>query len=155
MSHGTLLQINRSNGGMPKRAIEGPVAIGSLGVEGDVQRNTMVHGGPDQAVLMIASESIADLVANGFPVYAGALGENLTVSGLDPESWRAGQRYRVGGEVVIELTKLRKPCLNLDVYGPAIKAELLRGARGGYYARVIRTGFAVAGEAVTLESSVC
>ncbi len=75
----------------------------------------MIHGGPKQAVLMASAEVIDDLAARGFPVYYGAIGENLTVSGLDPHMWRAGQRYRVGMDAVIELTKRRTPCLNLTM----------------------------------------
>ena len=164
---GTLLQISRSDGGLPKRAVAGPVMVGREGVEGDRHRNRRVHGGPDKAVLMIAGEFVDGLAARGFPVCAGALGENFTVSGLDPHMWREGQRYRVGSDVVIELTTLREPCLNLDVYGPAIKEELWekrcrkgdvespKWALGGFYARVIREGIVVEGAAVVLESEAC
>ena len=54
-----------------------------------------IHGGPKKAVLMASAEFIDALAARGFPVACGAIGENLTVSGLDPHMWRAGQRYRV------------------------------------------------------------
>jgi MOSC domain-containing protein YiiM len=151
-----LVQISRSNGGIPKLAVEGPVMLGCEGVEGDRHRNPQVHGGPDKAVLMVAAESLEDLAERGYPVYPGALGENLTVSGLDSGLWRSGQRYRVG-DAVIELTTPREPCRNLDVYGPAIKAELLNAGcnHGGFYARVIRTGLVVAGAAVLKEFDVC
>lgn len=135
-------------------------------VEGDRCRNRMIHGGPMQAVLMASAEYIDDLAARGYPVFYGAIGENLTVSGLSPRMWRSRQRYRVGQDAVIELTKLRTPCLNLDVYGPTIKAELYdiqcrvgdttspHWALGGFYARVIRPGLIQAGDEVTLESDV-
>ena len=166
MSEGVLRQISRSDGGLPKRAVAGPVMVGREGVEGDRHRNRRVHGGPDKAVLMIAGEFVDGLAARGFPVCAGALGENFTVSGLDPHMWRAGQRYRVGQDAVIELTKLRTPCANLNAYGPATKAELYDAAckagditspcwaNGGFYARVIRPGMIQAGDAVVLESDV-
>src|SRR5579862_1967080 len=93
---GTLIQINRSNGGLPKRAVASSVLIGADGVEADRHRNMLVHGGPDKAVLMVAAEFIDALAARGFPVSYGALGENLTVAGFDPHLWRAGQRYRIG-----------------------------------------------------------
>jgi MOSC domain-containing protein YiiM len=163
---GVLTQISRSNGGIPKRAVEGPVMLNHDGVEGDWQRDRRYHGGPNRAVLMIAAELLDDLVVRGFPVYAGALGENLTVRGLDPHLWRTGQRYRVG-DAAIELTTLRQPCRSLDVYGPSIKAELYdarckRGdvdspkwAHGGFYARVIRPGIVVLGAPVVKEFDVC
>ena len=163
---GILKQINRSNGGLPKRAVSGPVMLSEVSVEGDRCRNPVLHGGPKKAVLMAAAEFIDTLVARGFPVFYGALGENLTVSGLDPHAWRSGQRYRIGQDAVIELTTLRTPCANLDVYGPEIKAELydakcrardttsLCWAHGGFYARVIHTGIIQPGDEVVLESDI-
>jgi MOSC domain-containing protein YiiM len=162
---GVLKQINRSNGGLPKHAIAGSVMLGAEGLEGDRHRDLTRHGGPEKAVLMISAEFI-DFLARGFPIYYGALGENLTVSGLDPHMWRAGQRYRIGEDAAIELTRLRVPCGNLDVYDPRIKAELYdaqcksgdiaspRWAHGGFYARVIRGGLLAAGAPVVLESDM-
>ena len=102
---GILKQINRSNGGLPKRAINGAVLLNEGGVEGDRQRNLKYHGGPAKAVLMVSAEFVDCLQGRGFPVFYGALGENLTVSGLDPHMWRAGQRYGVGDTAVIELNE--------------------------------------------------
>src|SRR5580704_9497436 len=103
---GILKQINRSPGGLPKRAVSGPVMLSEACVEGDSWRNPLIHGGPTKAVLMASAEFINGLAGQGFPVFYGALGENLTVSGLDPHMWRTGQRYRVGQNAIIELTKL-------------------------------------------------
>lgn len=163
---GVLVQVNRSNGGMPKIAVPHPAMLESDGIEGDRHRDLLHHGGPDKAVLMIAAELIDSLAARGFPLFYGALGENLTVSGLDPHLWRSGQRYRVGPGAVIQLTRLRTPCANLHVYGPPIKAELYDSrcnagdftsphwAHGGFYARVVRAGLIFAGAPVILESDV-
>jgi MOSC domain-containing protein YiiM len=164
--HGYLKQINRSNGGLPKRVVPNPVMLHHEGVEWDRHRNLKRHGGPDKAVLMIAAGLIDSLADRGFPVFYGALGENLTVSDFDPHLWRAGQRYRVGPDAVIELTVLREPCANLHVYGPPIKSELYDAqcksgdiasphwAHGGFYARVIHTGLIFTGAPVILESDV-
>jgi MOSC domain-containing protein YiiM len=163
---GILRQINRSPGGLPKRAVDGPVMLRKLGIEGDLHRDMRFHGGPDKAVLMASAEFLDDLAARGFPVFYGAIGENLTVSGIDAHLWRAGQRWCIGDDVTIELTTLRTPCSNLHVYGVAIKAELYdaqcrRGdvsaphwAHGGIYARVIRQGLLCVGAPVELEFDV-
>jgi MOSC domain-containing protein YiiM len=102
-------------------------------------------------VLLICSEVIDELAANGYPIYHGALGENLTIRGIDHRQLRSGQRFRAG-QAVIELTKIRAPCNTLDVYGPAIKAEIYdaevkagntaspKWARSGFYAAVVETG---------------
>ncbi|MDQ1470938.1 MAG: hypothetical protein QOJ99_2418 [Bryobacterales bacterium] len=170
MAAGRVIKINRSSGGLPKFPVAGPVMLDAEGVPGDRHRNLKYHGGPDKAVLMIAAEVVDRLAAAGYPVYYGALGENLTVAGLDPHSWRKGQRYRVGDEAVIELTTLRQPCQNLLVFGagegspigrelyePRCKAGDFTSpqwAQGGFYARVIHGGWLVEGASVVLESDL-
>ncbi len=161
---GRIIQINISRGGIPKR----PIAEGNLtaaGVDGDSWAHPNIHGGPIQAVLLIASEAIEALRAKGYAVYPGALGENFTTEGLDPASWRAGQQYRVG-EALIELTKPRAPCSTLNVYGPAIKDEIYdslvkardpsspRWALSGFYAKVVRPGLVFPGNTISCVSEL-
>jgi MOSC domain-containing protein YiiM len=148
---GSIVQINISPGGVPKRPItEGEVT--PEGIRGDSWAHPQIHGGPNQAVLLITSEGLGQLIAQGYPVFPGALGENLTTSGLDRRQMRIGQRYRIG-EVMLEITKMRAPCTTLDVYGPSIKhavydaevkandASSPRWGLAGFYARVLRSGF--------------
>jgi MOSC domain-containing protein YiiM len=161
---GRVLQINISRGGLPKR----PIAAGDLtseGFEGDSWAHPEIHGGPQKAVLMIASELIESLRAKGFSVYPGALGENLTTEGLEPARWRMGQQYLVG-QAVIELTTIRTPCNSLDIYGPAIQKEIYdravkagdstspRWALSGFYARVVQPGLVFPGNSISLVSAL-
>jgi MOSC domain-containing protein YiiM len=156
----TVVQVNVSRGGIPKFPIaEGVVT--PLGIEGDSHNNPRFHGGPRQALLLICSEVVDELAACGYPVYYGALGESITTRGLDHRQMRIGQRYRIN-DVVMELTKVRVPCSQLDVYGPAIKNELYdqqvksgdtsspRWAKSGFYASIIRTGTVRPGDIIAL-----
>jgi MOSC domain-containing protein YiiM len=156
----TVLQINVSRGGVPKRPIpEGDVT--ALGIAGDVQAHPECHGGPQQALLLITSEGIEDLTALGFPLYPGALGENLTTRGLDRRGLRIGQRYRIGA-IIIELTKLREPCAALNVYGPGIQKAVYdaevnacdphspRWGLSGFYASVVQPGAIRPGDPIAL-----
>jgi len=158
---GTVLQVNVSRGGIPKQ----PVPSGDLtatGIEGDAWRYPF-HGGPRQAVLLITMEGIEELVAQGFPLYAGALGENLTTRGLDRRALRFGQRLRAG-DATIELTRMRQPCATLNVYGPGLQAAMYdaRVVKGdpesalwglsGFYASVVEPGTVRPGDAVYLVS---
>jgi MOSC domain-containing protein YiiM len=160
---GAILQINTSLGGIPKRAIrEG--FLTPTGIEGDLHAHPQIHGGPRQAVLLIASEVIDELRAAGYPVYPGALGENLTTRGIDFSRLRSGQRFRVG-QAIIELTKVRGPCKTLDVYNSpgltiqeAIFDKQVKAgdatsplwAKSGFYASVERTGRIGADDIITL-----
>ncbi len=89
----TVVQISVSRGGVPKRSIPSG-EVTRLGIVGDACAHPQIHGGPQQALLLITSEGIAELIAQGFPLYPGALGENLTTLGLDRRGMRIGQRYR-------------------------------------------------------------
>ena len=150
MREAVVVQVNVSLGGIPKRPI-GAGAITPLGLVGDACAHPQIHGGPRQAVLLIASETIDELQARGYPVFYGALGENLTTRGLDRRQLRIGHQLRAG-VAILEITKVRGPCAALDVYGPAIKQEIYdlrvkagdptspRWGMSGFYARVVEPG---------------
>lgn len=161
---GSIVQVNISPGGIPKRAIaEGEVT--PLGLRGDGWAHPEIHGGSNQALLLITSEGLEELIAQGYPLFAGALGENLTIRGLDRRQMRLGQRYRAG-EVVLELTKMRSPCATLDVYGPSIKQAVYdaqvhagdalspRWGLAGFYARVLQSGFIRSKDIISLVDQV-
>jgi MOSC domain-containing protein YiiM len=161
---GSILQVNISPGGVPKRPIL-EAEVTPSGIRGDSWRNPQIHGGPKQALLLIASEGIEELIAQGYPLYPGALGENLTTQGLDRRQMRAGQRYRAG-EVLLEITNLRGPCSTLDVYGPGIQRALYdaqvkagdpsspRWGLGGFYAQVLKAGVIRPHDIITLVDQV-
>ena len=88
-----------------------------MGVEGDGHAHPQIHGGPRKAILLIAAEVVEVLQERGYPVYYGALGENLTTRGIDVRYLRVGDRIRAGG-ALLEITQPRGPCATLDVYGP-------------------------------------
>ena len=156
----SIVQINVSSGGVPKRPIpKGEVT--PLGLAGDRHNNPQIHGGPRKALLLITSEGIEELKSAGFPLYNGAMGENLTTQGLDRRSLRIGQRYRIG-QVLIEITKVRSPCDTLTPYGTGIQKAVYdkevkandptseRWGLSGFYASVIQPGTIHPGDAITL-----
>ena len=74
---GVVLQVSVSAGGVPNHAIGcGDVTAG--GIAGDGWRHPQFHGIPKRAILLITAEGLDEIGAMGFPVYPGALGENLT-----------------------------------------------------------------------------
>ena len=75
-----------------KRPVDGPVAVGPLGLEGDEQADQSVHGGLSKAVYAYPAahyafwqtvRAQARVAPWAEPLPAGTLGENLTIEGLD------------------------------------------------------------------------
>ena len=161
---GSILQINISPGGIPKRPVAEAI-LTAEGIRGDSWEHSNIHGGPNQAVLLMTSEGIDELIAQGYALYPGALGENLTTQGLDRRQLRVGQRYGTG-EVLLELTKIRTPCTALDVYDPSLKLAVFdaqvhagdpsspRWALSGFYARVLKAGVIRPHDIITLVGQI-
>jgi MOSC domain-containing protein YiiM len=150
---GRIVQLSVSNGGVPKHAVE-TVRVTPLGLEGDAHRDREHHGGPDRAVCLFAIEAIRELQGNGHPLVPGALGENVTLEGLDWSAVQPGSRLRLGDEVVVEVTRYTSPCLNI---GPAFRnsdyslvSQKRHPGRSRVYARVITTGTLRRGDSARL-----
>ena len=148
---GRIVQLSVSPGGLPKRSVR-RARVTALGLEGDGHRNAELHGGPDRAVCLFPLERIEALRAEGHPVMPGALGENLTVCGIDWDAVGPGLRFRVGEAVVIEVTRFTSPCVNIR---PAFRdgqyARVSQKRHPGWsrvYARVIATGTIEPGEPI-------
>jgi len=157
---GQIVQINVSAGGLPKRPVsEGLVR--PLGIEGDTHAHPQIHGGPRKAILLIASEVVGELISRGYPLFYGALGENLTTRGIALRHLRIGDRLRAG-TALLEITQPRGPCAALDVYGESLKAELYdarvkaldtqspRWGMSGFYAKVIEVGVVRVGDEIEI-----
>jgi MOSC domain-containing protein YiiM len=161
---GTIVQVNISLGGLPKRAI--PLGrVNRLGIEGDRHAHPGIHGGERKAILLIASEVIDGLTAGGYPLFYGALGENLTTCGIDVRDIRIGDRIRAGG-AMLEITEPRGPCTQLDVYGESLKYEICdqqvnqrdhtspKWGMSGFYAAVIEPGAVGPGDIIAVVATL-
>jgi MOSC domain-containing protein YiiM len=149
---GTVASLNRSNGGLPKRAVtEARITRG--GMEGDRQRNLKHHGGPDRALCLYSAELIEVLRAEGHAAEPGALGENVTIAGVDWRLLEPGYRMAIGA-VAIELTAYAFPCRNIaPVFADRRSRRVSPIAHPGesrVYARVLEEGVVRTGDLVVL-----
>ncbi|MFB4305884.1 MOSC domain-containing protein [Actinomadura sp. GTD37] len=147
--------------GIDKRPVDGPVPVaapesegtGEVGLAGDRVHDVRSHGGADQAVYAYAREDLDYWQGElGRPLPDGVFGENLTTAGGDVNGALIGERWRVGPDVLLEVSCPRIPCGTfqgwLDEAG-WIK-RFTRAARPGAYLRVIEPGEIRAGDAVEL-----
>lgn len=148
--HPTVVSVNISGGGIPKR----PISVGEVTTEGLVgdAHDHQKHNSPAQAISLLDVEDIADLAAEGFDVYPGATGENLTVRGLDADTLAVGDRLRLSGGVELQITKIRKPCYVLDAISPELKHAI--SGRCGCYAKVLSGGRVRAGATIHREHAI-
>src|SRR5580700_11190704 len=105
--------------GIDKRPVNGPVAVtapgpkgtGAVGLAGDRVYDVRHHGGDDQAVYAYAREDLDGWERElGRPLPNGVFGENLTTAGVDVNGAVIGERWRVGPDVVLEVSCPRIPC---------------------------------------------
>ncbi|WP_371775615.1 MOSC domain-containing protein [Streptomyces sp. NBC_01438] len=140
-----------SSTGIDKRPVTGPVAVtapgpkgtGAVGLAGDRVYDVKNHGGDDQAVYAYAREDLDGWEGElGRPLANGIFGENLTTLGLDVNGALIGERWRIGADVVLEVSCPRIPCGTFQGWLARdgwIK-RFTRAALPGAYLRVIEPG---------------
>jgi MOSC domain-containing protein YiiM len=147
--------------GIDKRPVEGPVMVtpprakglGVVGLAGDRVYDVRNHGGPDQAVYAYAREDLDFWAAElGRPLSAGVFGENLTTAGAGVNGALIGERWRIGPDVILEVSCPRIPCGTFQ--GWLAQAGWIKwftlAVRPGAYFRVIEPGEIRAGDRIEI-----
>lgn len=105
---GRIAGLHTSKGGVPKTPID-RVEVDWAGVKGDVQAAREHHGRPFQALCLWSAEVIDRLAADGHPIFPGAAGENVTVSGIPWDDVVPGVRLLID-DVECEVWAYAVPC---------------------------------------------
>ncbi|MEU9332098.1 MOSC domain-containing protein [Streptomyces sp. NPDC048290] len=148
--------------GIDKRPVAGPVRVtapgpkgtGGSGLAGDVICSLRHHGGDDQAVYAMAREDLdAWQDELGRELSDGAFGENLTTLGLDVSGALIGERWRIGPDLLLEVTCGRVPCRTFQGHLGEERwvRRFTERAAPGAYLRVIEPGEIRAGDEVRIE----
>ena len=152
-AEGWIFQINLSGGGVPKHG-QSEAVVTIYGLQGDSQANKHVHGGPERALCLYPVELILALQKEGHSVFPGAMGENITLSGIDWSQIAPGTRLRLGIDVVIEATRYTTPCSSLTPYFQNGKIQRVhQDSHPGWsrmYVKVLQEGKIRVGDRVTL-----
>ncbi|MFI1398862.1 MOSC domain-containing protein [Streptomyces sp. NPDC020681] len=147
--------------GIDKRPAEGAVRVvdpgpkgeGGSGLVGDTICDLRHHGGTHQAVYAYAREDLDFWERElGRPISNGTFGENLTTVGLDVGGAKIGERWRIGDDLVIEVTSGRLPCRTFASWlGEQgwVKRFTRHGAPGAYL-KVVEPGEIRAGDAIEI-----
>lgn len=139
--------------------------IAGLGVAGDahcgatVRHRSRVTRDPAQPNLrqvhLIHDELFHELAAKGFSVGPGEMGENITTQGVNLLALPSGTELAIGDDVVLRLTGLRNPCVQIDRFRKGLMKAVLDRAPGGALVRksgvmsiVLVGGTVMAGDAI-------
>lgn len=127
-------------------AFKTPVAdniyLGTLGLTGDEQADTLHHGGEEKALFVYPRKHYEEWSRElGKEVAIGSNGENISVLGLSESDVCIGDIYQLG-ESMIEVTQPRRPC-----WKPArrlrdieLAKKIEQSGRTGWYYRVRVSG---------------
>ena len=144
--------------GIRKQAVDSPVKVGKLGIEGDEQADLTVHGGLEKAVYLYPHEHFAfwekmhfDVLKKPIQLAPGAMGENLTTLGITENDLWVGDRLKIG-EVLLEVTEPRAPCYKFAArmgFRHAVK-HMLQSGFTGVYLKVIQQGSVEPNTSITM-----
>ncbi|GAA4843443.1 MOSC domain-containing protein [Pseudonocardia benzenivorans] len=144
--------------GIDKQPVVGPVRVdvpgpAGSGLAGDHICDVRHHGGPEQAVYAYAREDLDRWEPELGPLRAGMFGENLTVRGVEVTGAVVGERWRVGGTLLLEVSVPRIPCNTFAVWldRRGWVRRFTQEGRPGTYLRVLVPGPVQAGDAIVVE----
>jgi MOSC domain-containing protein YiiM len=135
--------------GIFKEPVTRRVMMRTLNLDGDLQADLSVHGGPNKAVYVYPAEHY-DFWKRELPEMDlpwGMFGENLTTSGLLETEINIGDKFRIG-EAEVMVTEPRMPCYKLGIrFGRTdfIK-RFLQSEHTGFYLAVLKEGEVGAGD---------
>lgn len=140
-----------------KQPVAGAVAARPLGLDGDEQADPTVHGGLAKAVYAYpvahypfwqTVRAQAKVAGWGGPLAHGALGENLTLAGLDESQVWIGDVLRFP-DCELAVSEPRYPCfkLNAAMGFPHAAKLMAQSAWCGFYLSVRVPGTLQAGQA--------
>jgi MOSC domain-containing protein YiiM len=145
-----------------KTAVPGPVAVRPLGLEGDEQADLSVHGGLEKAIYAYPSEHYAfwreqraqaGVAGIDEQLPFGAMGENLTLSGLLESDVWVGDVLEFP-DCVLRVDQPREPCFKFNAamgFNTAVKAMAQSGFCG-FYLSVDQPGSLQAGQSFVLHT---
>jgi MOSC domain-containing protein YiiM len=144
-----------------KRALQGPVNVGRMGLLGDEQADLSVHGGLSKAIYAYPVEHYpfwreqrkqhgVSLFDEDLP--SGFMGENLTLSGLLESEVYIGDELHFP-ECTLRVTEPRSPCFKFNAVMGFNQAGKVMAKSGfcGFYLAVEKAGSLQADQLFTLQ----
>jgi MOSC domain-containing protein YiiM len=139
--------------GIFKSAVQGPVTVRPLNLDGDQQADLKVHGGIYKAIYAYPAEHYPfwGSVYPELELPWGMFGENLTTVGTNESSMCIGDQVRIG-TAILQVTQPRVPCFKLAAKfdDDEIIDTFFSSGRSGMYFSVVEEGQLQAGDKMEL-----
>ncbi|KAF9891329.1 hypothetical protein FE257_004184 [Aspergillus nanangensis] len=138
-----------------KSACKGPVFLTSVGLVKDEQQYAL-HGGVDKALHQYCASHYAtwndEIPERAHLFKVGGYGENISTSHLNETNVCIGDIFRLGPEVLVQISEPRQPCYKLNRRFNFQKASIRtqQSGRTGWYLRVLRQGYIQSGDQMDL-----
>lgn len=136
--------------GIFKEAVESAF-LSKMGLEGDMQVDRRVHGGPEKALYQFPAQNY-DALKKALPhledqFIPGSIGENISSDSVDDQVVHIGDTIRIG-DALVQVSQPRRPCWKVNhKYGNGHMAPLLMSqAISGWYYRVLEDGLIEVGD---------
>jgi MOSC domain-containing protein YiiM len=117
----------------------------NYGVEGDAHADSSWH----RQVSLLADESIDKMRGKGMELACGDFAENITTKGITLNTLPIGTVFRIGKDVVLELTQIGKECHASCEIRTLIGDCIM--PKEGIFTKVIKGGKVKAGDAIKVE----
>ncbi len=138
--------------GFFKVPVEGAIHLGYEGFAKDDQADRRHHGGSDKAICVYSDDHRGFWREQLGDFEDGAFGENFTITNACEESVHVGDIYKIGEEVLVQVSQPRQPCWKLarrwKIKDLTKQVEL--SGKTGFYFRVLNPGFVEAGQELQL-----
>ncbi len=139
--------------GINKQPVSTTVDVDELGLSDDDVRNTVHHGGPDQAVYLYRQEDYdywSQMLER--EIVPGMFGVNLTVTGL-PDPFLAVGDAIIFPDLRLQVTAPRIPCNTLaaKMGDKLFPKKFIGAALLGIYCSVLQPGSITVGDTFTVE----
>lgn len=122
---------------LPMEPLLAANVVRNHGIEG------CAHARPNgvRQVLLVDLETL-----NAMDLQPGIIRENITTEGLNVNGLELGQRLRVGGQTLLEVSAVCTPCDQLEKVRPGLRRELY--GRRGMLCRVLEGGLVSPGDPI-------
>lgn len=141
---GKILSVNISDKkGEKKHNVGSARALVNRGLENDAHLGMAIR-----QISLLAAESVEKIRQKGLHVQYGDFAENLTTQGIELYTLPIGTRFRIGKDILLEVTQIGKTCLAPCAIYHAVGDCVM--PKEGIFVRVLSEGVITVGDEIAV-----